>query len=231
MKILFLDEFLSLFFPRVCHSCGKALFMHEKALCTTCLHLLPATKSHLDARSDADQVFWGRVQLKKVSACYYYTRNGKVQRLVHALKYRGMMDVGMAVGAHYGRDLKKSGYYRQIDMIIPVPLHPRKLRKRGFNQSEVFARGLSETMGIPVECRQLVRLKASQTQTRKSRFSRWQNVEGIFAVRDPDALSHKRVLLVDDVITTGATIEACSRALQKAENIKIHVAAMAITTY
>jgi ComF family protein len=231
MKMPFLDEFLSLFFPRVCHSCGKALFMHEKAICTACLHLLPRTKSHLDPESNADQVFWGRVQLEKVSACYYYTRNSKVQRLVHALKYRGMTDVGIAVGEQYGRDLANSVYYRHLDMIIPVPLHPRKLRKRGFNQSEVFARGLSESMGIPVENKQLSRLVATPTQTRRSRFSRWKNVEGIFAVKDPMALSNKKVLLVDDVITTGATIEACSRALQKAENIKLHVAAIALASY
>ena len=230
MKTPFADEFIGLLFPKLCNSCGRALFAHETAICTACLHLLPKTRFHLDPESNADQVFWGRVQLEKVSACYYYTRHGKVQKLVHALKYGGMTMVGRTIGECYGRELKSSPLYRDIDLIIPVPLHPRKKRKRGFNQSEIFSQGLAQSMELPVDSRQLYRRKATGTQTRRSRYSRWTNVEGIFSLREPGELNGKNILLADDVITTGATIEACANALQRAGNVKIWVAAIGFAT-
>jgi len=228
---LFINEFLGLLFPRLCHSCGQALFIHETAICTTCLYQLPKTKFHLDPESNADQVFWGRARIEKASACYYYTKNSKVQKLVHALKYRGFKALAIYIGGIYGKELKYSKYYQQIDLIIPVPLHPRKKRRRGFNQSEVFARGLAKSLDKPINTRVLYRRKASETQTRKSRFSRWKNVEGVFALRNPRVLEGKNILLVDDVITTGATIEACAHALQQAKSVKIYVAAMGFASY
>lgn len=223
---LFVEELLGLFFPRLCQSCGQALFVHEKVLCTSCLHQLPKTRFHLDPESNADQVFWGRCMLEKVSACYYYAKGSKVQNLVHSLKYRGVKAVGTCMGELYGSELKNSEYYKQVDVIIPVPLHSRKRRQRGFNQSEVFACGLGSVMDRPVDTKNLFRKTSSQTQTRKSRFNRWKNVEGVFVLRNPKSLDNKSVLLVDDVITTGATIEACAHALHQAKNLKIYVAAI-----
>jgi ComF family protein len=149
-----------------------------------------------------------------------------VQKLVHALKYRGMTEVGRTIGERYGRELMSSPYYKDIELIIPVPLHPRKKKKRGYNQSEIFSQGLAKGMGLPVDNKQLLRQIASGTQTRKSRYSRWKNVEGIFSLNRPMALKGKNILLVDDVITTGATIEACAIALQQSDDVKIWVAAI-----
>ena len=222
----FIEELFGLFFPRLCQSCGQVLFQHEKILCTSCLHQLPKTWFHHDPESKVDQVFWGRCMLEKVSACYYYARGSKVQNLVHSLKYRGVKAVGTCMGELYGSELKNSEYYKHVDVIIPVPLHPRKKRQRGFNQSEVFARGLGAVMEKPIDTKNLRRRTSSSTQTRKSRFMRWKNVEGVFILRNPESLDNRSVLLVDDVITTGATIEACAHALNQAKNLKIYVAAI-----
>ncbi|MEA3478385.1 MAG: ComF family protein [Bacteroidota bacterium] len=226
----FITDLLGLLFPRLCHSCGQALFMHEQALCTACLYQLPETKFHLDPESLADQVFWGRIKIEKASAYYFYVKNGRVQKLVHQLKYQGKKEIGIYIGEIYGRDLTEAPLYQKLNLIIPVPLHPKKMRLRGFNQSEIFARGLAKSMNVPVNTKILYRTKASQTQTRKSRFGRWKNVENIFTTRDDKALKNKNILLVDDVITTGSTIEACAHALLKAEGVKVWVVAMAFAS-
>jgi len=173
----------------------------------------------------------GRVKLENVSAYFYFSKGGKVQHLMHQFKYRGRHEIGVYFGKLYGTDLKQADSFRDVEMVIPVPLHPKKLRKRGYNQSEKFGAGLAQSMEIALESKILIRTYASETQTRKSRFSRWENVKEIFTVKEPEKIANKHVLLVDDVITTGATMEACANHLLEVEGTRVSVASLACTMH
>jgi ComF family protein len=227
----YIDDLISLFYPRVCLACGNTLFRHEETICTYCLFHLPKTNFHKEADNPVSRIFWGRIPLFSAAAYYHFGKGGKVQHLVHQLKYKGHQEVGVYIGKLYGIELLESPLFSGIDFVIPVPLHPSKLKKRGYNQSEMFASGLSATMPVQLDVHSLYRTYASETQTRKSRFSRWENVKEIFAIRDEKNLCGKHILLVDDVITTGATIEACASMLLKIPEVKVSVAALACTIH
>ncbi|NVO18697.1 MAG: ComF family protein [Bacteroidetes bacterium] len=220
-------DFISLLYPRLCFACGNSLFKHEQVLCTHCLFDLPRTNFHLQPDNPLDKVFWGRVPVKKTAALFYFTKGGKVQHLVHQLKYKGRKEVGIYTGIILGAELKKTPSFDGIDLIIPVPLHPRKQKKRGYNQSEQFAIGLSESTGIEMDIKSFVRTIATETQTRKSRFARFENVKEIFKVTNPLALENKHLLLVDDVITTGSTLESCANILLQIPGVSISMASIA----
>ncbi len=158
---------------------------------------------------------------------YYFAKGGKVQHLLHQLKYKGIKEIGIYTGKLYGVTLKKSPFYTDVDVIIPVPLHPKKQRKRGYNQSEMFACGLAEAFSKPYDIKTLVRTYASETQTKKSRFRRWENVKEIFALKDHQHMINKHILLVDDVVTTGATLEACANMLLQIPGVKVSIATIA----
>jgi ComF family protein len=222
-----IDDFISLIFPRICVSCGKSLYKSENSICTYCAYHLPKTNFHTDNENPVAKIFWGRINIHSASAYYNFGKGGKVQHLIHQLKYRGQKDIGVTLGKLYGYDLRKCSNFRSVETIIPVPLHPRKEKKRGYNQSEYFAKGLSETMNVPTDFGTLYRSYASETQTKKSRFSRWKNVETIFQLKDFASLKGKHILLVDDVITTGATLEACAQTLMNIPEVKISVATIA----
>jgi ComF family protein len=166
--------------------------------------------------------------IEKAAAFSFYTKGSRIRKLVHNLKYKGVTEIGHEMGRIYANSLKASGFFDDIDVIVPVPLHPSKERIRGFNQSEYISSGISEVAGLPVELKSLKRVSVSDTQTRRSRFDRWMNVEGIFDVTDPEAFRGKHILLVDDVITTGSTFESCVAALVKIENVKVSVVALAV---
>lgn len=223
----FIEDLYGLFFPRNCAGCGKNLFSNEEYLCALCLYQLPKTNFHLAEDNMLMRVFWGRVYLQKAASFYYFSKGGLVQRMIHQLKYKDNQEIGQYIGQLYGKVLKESSFCDDFDFLIPVPLHRKRQRKRGYNQSEVFARGLSETSGVPVETRLLLRITASKTQTRKSKFMRWKNVEQLFAIKNPETFRGKHLVLVDDVITTGATLEACAHALEKIEGVKISVISIA----
>jgi ComF family protein len=223
----YLSDFASLFFPRLCETCHNALLRHEEILCTLCLHQIPRTGFHNEENNTVSQIFWGRVPVAHVAAWSFFLKGGKVQHLIHQLKYNGKKEIGHFLGKVYGNDLLQSPFFKDVEIIVPVPLHKKRKRKRGFNQSECIAAGLSETMGIPIDTKSLIRASASETQTKKSRFRRWENVKEIFAVNDFRSLENKHILLVDDVITTGATIEACARELLKIQGVKISVVGLA----
>jgi ComF family protein len=172
------------------------------------------------------QLFWGRCYIERAAAFSFYSRGSRIRNLIHRLKYSGIQEIGHELGRIYAAALLKSGFVSGVDLIIPVPLHPARKRTRGFNQSECIARGISEVTSIPVNTRALRRIVKSSTQTNKSRFERWTNVEGIFSVTDQEAVSGRHVLLVDDVITTGSTIEACANELLKIEGVKVSVVAI-----
>jgi len=224
-------EFLHLFFPRICPSCGDALLARERVICLRCKLSLPHTGFHLHADNPISRLFWGRVPIHSATAMYYFRKNGYVQELLHQLKYGKQPEIGLELGRWYGQELRKSKDYRETELIVPVPLHPRKHKLRGYNQSEVFSEGLSEEMGCPCHVEALIKRFETETQTRKSRFRRWENVKEVFDIPDPKTVHNKRILLVDDVITTGATIEACARTLFRAGASTVRVASIASPVY
>ncbi len=208
-----LNDFFNLIFPRLCRACNSTLLKNESVICYACQLNLPKTNYHLDLENPVQKIFWGRVPVKMASSYYHFTKGGKVQNLLHNLKYKGVKDVGVKIGELYGYELKHSEYFNHIDYIIPIPLHKNKLKKRGYNQSDYFAEGLSKSMGVPLNTTNLVRSVDTKTQTKKARYKRWENVSEIFSLTNPSELDSKTVLLVDDVITTGATMEAAIQTL------------------
>jgi ComF family protein len=226
-----IDDFVSLFYPQVCYACGNSMYRNEEVICSFCRYHLPKTDFHKQKENPLSKTFWGRVNLENVSAYFYFSKGSKVQHLMHQFKYRGRFEIGVYMGRLYGSDLKQEEAFNDITMVIPVPLHPKKMGKRGYNQSEKFAEGLAKSMDIILDTKTLVRTYASETQTRKTRFSRWENVKEIFKVNDPDKIAGKHILLVDDVITTGATIEACATHLLEVEGTRVSVASLACTLH
>jgi len=229
--VSYLYDFFSLFFPRICSACGNTLFKHEDILCTYCLHQLPKTNFCHEENNPVFRTFWGRVPLNHASSMYFFAKGGKVQHLMHQLKYKGKKEIGVYLGTLLGNELKMSPFYADVGVIIPVPLHPKRKRKRGYNQSEMIARGLAQSLDRPYDIHTLVRTYASETQTKKSRFRRWENVKEIFDLKDYQHLINRHVLLVDDVVTTGATLEACATMLLQIPGIKISVATLACATH
>jgi ComF family protein len=223
------DDFISLLFPRLCYGCGNHLLRNEKLICTECYVLIPRTNYHLKTDNPVARLFWGRCMIEKAASFSYYTKDSRIKKLIHHLKYKGIREVGFELGKIYALSLKASGFLDGIDLIIPVPLHPSKRKKRGFNQSEYISSGISEISGVPLDTFSLIRCKSSDTQTKKSRYTRWTNVEGIFKVTDQERLKDCHVLLVDDVITTGSTLEACANEILKIENTKVSVVSLAVS--
>ncbi|MEI6682796.1 MAG: phosphoribosyltransferase family protein [Bacteroidota bacterium] len=222
-----LDDFISLIFPRICACCGNSLWKHEEIICHSCDFRLPRTNFHLDADNPVARLFWGRAPVEAAGAYLYFNKGNRVQRLVHQLKYKGRKDIGAWLGNQYGHELLKSSLFSNLDAIIPVPLHKKRYMQRGYNQSEQFAIGLGKPMNLPVVNHLLTRSRATETQTRKSRFSRYQNVHDIFEVIHAEKYKGKHLLLVDDVITTGATLESSVLALAAIPGVKISVACIA----
>jgi ComF family protein len=227
--INYIEDLLSLVFPEICNACGKPLYKHESLICNYCKAKLPYTNFHMQEENPIEKIFWGRVPIEKAGAFLYFHKGNRVQQLMHRFKYKGKKEVGELIGATYGNELLKTKYLAGADIIIPVPLHPEKQKKRGYNQSESFAIGLSKTTDIPCETNILKRAIASSTQTKKNRFQRWQNVETIFKVENHETIQNKHIVLVDDVITTGATVEACANTLLKSANCKVSFLALACT--
>jgi ComF family protein len=221
------DDFISLLFPRLCYACGRHLMRNENLICTECYVVIPRTNYHCEKDNPVAQLFWGRCMIEKAAAFSYYNKGSRIRNLIHYLKYKGISEIGYELGRIYGLSLEASGFTKDIDLIIPVPLHPEKKRIRGFNQSESISMGIADAARLPVDIKSLSRAVVSATQTKRSRYERWTNVEGIFQVIDPQTILGKHVLLVDDVITTGSTIESCSNELLKIEGVKVSVVALA----
>ncbi|MCU0454770.1 MAG: ComF family protein [Bacteroidales bacterium] len=222
------DDFISLLFPRLCYACGNHLLRNENLICTECYIRIPRTAYHLQEDNPVARLFWGRCRIERAAAFSFYNKDSRIRKLIHNLKYRGVREIGSELGRIYGVSLKDTAFLEGINLIIPVPLHPSKERIRGFNQSSIIATGFSDVTGIPVNGSILVRQGFSESQTRRSRYERWMNVEGIFGVSMPEMAEGKHVLLIDDVITTGSTLEACANELLKCRDTKVSVAALAV---
>jgi ComF family protein len=223
----FWDDFISLLFPRLCYACGACLLRNEKLWCTECYVVIPRTNYHNSPDNPLARLFWGRCLIEKAAAFSFYNKGSRIRNLIHALKYNGISEIGFGLGRIYGLTLKSSGFLNDIDLIIPVPLHPAKKRSRGFNQSEMIARGIADIAQLPLDIGSLVRSNASATQTKRSRYERWTNVDGIFQVIQPSEIQGKHILLVDDVITTGSTIESCTNELLAVGGVRVSVVALA----
>jgi ComF family protein len=200
-------------FPNLCVGCNAALFAGEEFLCINCIHHFPESNFHLQPNNQLEKAFWGRILLKRAFAFLLFKKKGIVQQLLHELKYGNQPDLGVFIGKLYGSKLKEAGL--TFDGIVAIPLHTKKQKLRGYNQSDTFAQGLSEVLGCAHLKDAIVRKKATTTQTNKARFERWLNVDEVFQVNEPELFLNKNILLVDDVITTGATIEACAQEILK----------------
>lgn len=226
MKILNLaDDLLWLLYPELCAACSRPLFRGEECICTFCRYKLPKTHFHELKENPVVKHFWGKIPVRHATSYYHFSKGEKVQKLIHQLKYKGRQDVGVFIGRSMGIELRD--WLKQSDLIIPVPLHSDRLRKRGYNQSECFADGLAEGSGLPVNTRSLIRSKATETQTAKHRFERYMNMENVFTVKEPEAVYSKKILLVDDVITTGSTLISCAEKLIASGAASINIAAIA----
>ncbi|WP_439880837.1 ComF family protein [Pontibacter sp. MBLB2868] len=224
------EDLISLLFPESCYACDGAMARGEKYICTNCSIKLPYTDSHVHGATELNPFqrrFWGKVPVRFAFSYLHFMPKGRVQRLLHKLKYKGAQELGEHLGQRYGSLLFDHHYAAHFDLIVPVPLHKDKLRRRGYNQSECFARGLSGSMALPLQAHAIRRTIDTGTQTRKNRLDRWQNVEEVFQVSQGQMLHGKRILLVDDVMTTGATLEACAVALLAAGAQEVSVVAIA----
>lgn len=223
----YLSDFVSLFFPPLCYTCNNPLLKNETNICTECLYHLPRTKFHLLPDNPVEQIFWGRVKIESATALYFFNKGSKYQKLIHLLKYKGKTDIGTLLGLQLGNELNESKKFNTVDVVVPVPLHPHKFKKRGYNQSSFIAKGVAKSMKTAFDEFTLLRTKNNPTQTKKSRFERWKNVETVFELSDAGNFANKHVLIVDDVVTTGSTIEACAQTVLKAENAKVSIATIA----
>ncbi len=219
---------INLFFPKVCAGCHTILISNETVLCTTCRHEMPLTQYHLDPKNEAVKKFYGKIAIEHASALLYFNKKGIVQELIHNLKYRGHEEIGTVLGNWYVEDLKELVLETPFDMVIPVPLHPKKFRERGYNQVTTFGKAVAQGLNIDYNGTILYRKKYSKTQSKKNLAGRSDNIENIFDVIAAEENQNKHFLIVDDVLTTGATLEACARALLKIPGAKISIVCMAI---
>jgi ComF family protein len=207
------SDFTSLFFPEYCLGCSSGLVKGEEILCTRCILDLPRTGYQFDAENPVKEKFVGRLPIKHATAFLKFRKTGIVQHLLHQLKYNNHPEVGRRLGQFFGKEIKDIGLANEFDIIIPMPLHSMRQMKRGYNQSAMFAEGLMNSLGVPFNAAAVVRQVNTSTQTRKNKTERWENVNKAFSIKDTAIIKNKRVLLVDDIITTGASIEACGQEL------------------
>lgn len=228
MRMAIWTDLWDLFFPRACLLCGRRLARGESLVCLECLSGLPRTRLHLAKDNAVERNFWGKFPVVRAASFLHYTKGGDVRRLLYELKYYGNREVGLLMGREMASELMQSCFFDGIDLIIPVPLHPRRQRSRGYNQSEWLARGVAAVTGIPMDATAMVRLRHNDTQTRKGHYERWENVQDLFACVSPGSLEGKHILLVDDVLTTGATLVACADAFRGIPGLRVSVLTLAL---
>lgn len=222
-----LEDALQLFYPHVCVGCGDDLHGKLQLICFNCMQQLPHTDFAKMPDNQIEHIFYGRAKLQSACSIFYFSKGQIIQQLIHQLKYKGNQEIGIYLGKLMGDQLLNSGRFKNIDAIIPLPMHPDKQRKRGYNQAEVLAKGISQKINVPLLNDIVVRSKTTTTQTNKQRVERWTNVDGTFIIQKQSSIMGKNILLVDDVITTGATLEACSYAILSVEKTTLSIAVLA----
>ena len=223
-----IKNLVNLFFPKVCYACHNQLSDNEESICLDCRHDLPVTNFHFDNNESVNKVLYGRAKIENGTALFRFEKKGNVQRLIHNLKYKGHEHIGFVLGNWLGGELKSIKAYQNIDAVIPVPLHKNKLKKRGYNQVTKFGQQIAEALNAKYLDNVLIKISNSKSQTNKRRFARWNSGDELFALKNISEIENKHILVVDDIITTGATLEACISVLNATEHIKISVATMAI---
>jgi len=222
------QSIINLFFPKVCYACHLPLAAQEDSICVSCRNDLPVTNFHFDRNPALKKVLYGRSKIELGTALFRFEKQGLVQQLIHELKYRGHEHIGYVLGNWLGAELKTLPDWQGIDIVIPVPMHKKKLRKRGFNQVTKFGQCLALALNAEYQEHVLLKVVYTTSQVRKTRSERSQNNQDLYVLNKPDAIAGKHLLIVDDLITTGATLEACISALKQSENVKISIATMAI---
>jgi ComF family protein len=220
-------DFLNLLVPSKCLSCGINLLKFEQFVCKTCLNKIPKTRFYENSESVVSQAFWGRVELQYAFSVYYFHKGSILQKLIHQVKYRGVKELAFELGKEMAYDLAESEFKKSVDLVIPVPLHPLKEQKRGYNQSDWLASGFAEVLEKKYSKAVLKRVHYTSTQTKKTREQRWENVKDAFEVEDAPTIENKHVVIVDDVLTTGATLEACAAKLLACKGTKVSVVTLA----
>ena len=223
-----IKNLLNLFFPEVCNACSNILLDNELHICTTCRHNLPVTDFHFNNPEFVKKLFYGNLNLENATALLRFQKKGITQQLMHNLKYRGQEHIGTVLGKWLGNELNSIESYNDIDVVVPVPLHKSKLRKRGYNQVTKFGQEIASAFKVDYNDTTLIKTRSLKTQVFKKRLARWSAIDEVFDISDSQSLQNKHILLVDDIITTGATMEACANQLNKIPNIKLSIAAMAI---
>jgi len=228
--IAYANDVVELFYPRTCGGCNAHLSRNEKHLCIQCATQLPRTYFWDYDHPPVEELFWGKLIVNEACSYLHFEEGNTAQELLHRLKYNGQTGVGLTLGMQFGFILKEKGWFTDADVIIPLPLHPSKELRRGYNQSKFIADGIAEVYCIPVWTETLIRTVSSESQTRKSRFERAENVQAVFEVTDSDKVKGRNVILVDDVITTGATLIAAGEALRKAGIKRLYIATLAVAS-
>jgi ComF family protein len=224
-----LTDFTHLLFPHICAGCGSDLIEASQHICHQCYSELPETHFAPHANNPIEKIFYGRLEVAEAMATYYFTKDSVLQKLIHTLKYRNNLEVGLQLGRWMGTVLKNSNRFSSVDLLVPLPLFPHKEKKRGYNQAAVLCQGISEIINIPVAKDFVLRNRFTDTQTKKGRSERWKNVDGSFELNQHRIKHQQHILLVDDVITTGATLEACGTAITT-EGIKLSIAVLALAS-
>ena len=224
-----LSSLTNLFFPKICHACNTILKDNELGICVVCRHELPLTNYHFERPETVKKIFYGRVHLEAATALFYFHKSGRVQQMLHHLKYKGKEDLGRIFGNWLGAELLESPYFESIDVVIPVPVHFKKLKQRGYNQVALFAQQIAKVLNVSYLDDVLLKSTNTKTQVFQSREARFQSVDHSFYVQNINTIENKHILLVDDIITTGATLEACYEALRVVKNLKISLACIAYT--
>jgi len=222
------NDINSILIPTVCFGCNTHLNRGEQHLCTVCRNHLPITDYTFNEENPIDRIFYGRILIKKASSFLFFTENGIVQRLIHQLKYKNQQEIGSFLGDWYGQILQENQFIGKIDMVIPVPLHKKKLKKRGYNQVAIFAKRIAYFLNAQYVDDILIKTANTKTQTTKGRIGRWQENKALYLLTDASKLKNKSILLVDDVITSGATMEICAKALQESTGTTIYITSMAV---
>lgn len=221
------QHLLNLVFPKNCCICKENLVGNEEEICTTCLYHIPRTNFHLQKDNVIEKRFWGKTNIERATAFFFFQKGSDYRELLHLLKYKGEQQIGVILGKYAAADLLQSPDFSKFDFLVPVPLHRNKLKQRGYNQSECIAKGLNQVLHTPIDSTNLFRVIENPTQTKKSVYERWENTNGIFDIHDQTIFEDKHILLIDDVLTTGSTLVACAEALQKTKNIKISIFTLA----
>ncbi|MDF4220476.1 MULTISPECIES: ComF family protein [Maribacter] len=223
-----LKDVTNILLPLSCFGCNARLYRGEVLLCTSCRHQLPLTEYTFNDENAVDRIFYGRINIKKANSFLFFTEIGIVKNLIHFLKYKNQEEIGRFLGDWHGQIIKKQGHLPKIDFVIPVPLHRKKLKKRGYNQVALFAKQIAFHINAEYLENVLLKTANTKTQTKKNRLSRWYDNRSLYEIKNERKLVNKNILLVDDVITTGATIEICANTFKDIEGIQIYISSMAV---